>query len=137
MEHPVNNTNQINDTNIPSNIYDLFIVNNNGITLFENLLNTIADQMDELEQQNEELRSNLDQPIVYENTIQSIPFSRLKQTDCSICRELYDDNDEIVVLPCIHFYHKKCVLQHLRNVRKCPICNDDIRNPRHNNNIDV
>lgn len=68
--------------------------------------------MENLERQNEYLRTNRDQPIGYENTIKFISFSRLKQTTCSICLESYNDDDKIVVLPCIHFYHKICVSEY-------------------------
>lgn len=120
-----------NTTNIDH--LNILAVDSDGNSVLANILHTFADQMEELEQQNDELRTNRNQPIVYENTMQFIPFSRLNQKTCSICLMTYNDDDLIAVLPCIHFFHKDCVSQYLGSTRRCPICGDDIRDSRHNN----
>lgn len=66
-----------------------------------------------------------------------------EQTTCSICLEDYNTSSELIVLPCLHYYHFECFLelgthsasygndiqgtQHVKNQRyganiKCPQC---------------
>ena len=50
------------------------------------------------------------------------------QSMCSICLCDYDEDDEVVVLPCQHLFHDDCLNQWIANHYKCPLCNHDLRN---------
>ena len=41
---------------------------------------------------------------------------------CIICLEDYKINDIIIYLPCIHFFHKKCIAKWIEKTINCPIC---------------
>jgi len=47
--------------------------------------------------------------------------------ECPICMENYEVGQEIVILSCMHFYHKKCITtwNNIRN--ECPQCRETIR----------
>ena len=48
------------------------------------------------------------------------------EVQCAICREEYEDNDPVCVLPCGHFYHTCCVREWLGINRSCPICGKEV-----------
>ena len=44
-------------------------------------------------------------------------------TTCLICTDKYISNDDIVVLPCKHNFHKKCIKRWLtQESNECPLC---------------
>lgn len=46
-----------------------------------------------------------------------------RPTECSICQEEYENNSDVIILPCRHFFHKECISLWLRNYHhKCPLC---------------
>lgn len=42
--------------------------------------------------------------------------------ECAICLEHYDEEDDIVVLPCHHYYHKDCLEEWIAHNGSCPMC---------------
>ncbi|CAK0903538.1 unnamed protein product, partial [Prorocentrum cordatum] len=49
-----------------------------------------------------------------------------EQTKCLICLEDFGDGDDVMTLPCLHIYHKKCVEQWLGCDNSCPVCKTPI-----------
>lgn len=45
---------------------------------------------------------------------------------CPICYDDYQNNDEIMIFPCQHFYHKKCGTEWLYISKQCPMCRKSI-----------
>jgi E3 ubiquitin-protein ligase RNF11 len=45
-----------------------------------------------------------------------------KVNECAICFEDFDEGDSIRYLPCVHFYHQKCVDDWLIRSFTCPSC---------------
>ena len=45
---------------------------------------------------------------------------------CRICFEVFQDEEILIYLPCIHRFHELCISKWLENQAKCPICK---RNP--------
>ena len=39
----------------------------------------------------------------------------------------YKENDEIIRLPCLHFFHKKEITQWFEKKKTCPECRSDIQ----------
>jgi hypothetical protein len=50
--------------------------------------------------------------------------------DCTICLEMFDPAEEIVMLPCGCFqpYHPKCIMSWLEKKASCPLCRKDLLN---------
>jgi len=50
-----------------------------------------------------------------------------KTTDCNICLEEYDDNDDLMLLKCDHYFHEKCIKHWLlEDSNKCPLCREQV-----------
>ena len=41
---------------------------------------------------------------------------------CSICYDMYQNSQDIIHLPCKHYYHKDCILPWLKENNTCPCC---------------
>lgn len=48
------------------------------------------------------------------------------EEQCTVCRVEYEENEQVTVLPCKHYYHSECIEQWLKNKKVCPQCNVEI-----------
>ena len=72
------------------------------------------------EQENELLIKTSNNPIVYKlNNEEKIPQNN---KNCSICFNEFKNNDDIMILPCMHYYHEKCINQWFLKEKICPYC---------------
>ncbi len=70
-----------------------------------------------------------------EITLDKESFSKLnciktKKTDesCTICVENYKKYQNLIVLDCNHYFHKRCIKKWLtKQSSKCPLCRTDTR----------
>ena len=46
---------------------------------------------------------------------------------CAICTDNFQVNDNIIDLPCMHFYHETCIISWLKKKGICPYCNSLVR----------
>jgi len=56
-------------------------------------------------------------------------FSELgekKSTNCTICLSDYDDNENIIITPCNHYYHPECLQGWTKTHHTCPVCRSAI-----------
>ena len=68
--------------------------------------------------------------ILSNNQLKELPVSKLvditkikeENKRCTICLEDFKNNDEIIYLPCFHFFHKECIRIWLENSKFCPFC---------------
>ncbi|KAK4267736.1 hypothetical protein QN277_024476 [Acacia crassicarpa] len=54
-----------------------------------------------------------------------ISDDKVKEGQCSICLEDFDDRgdgDDVLGLPCDHFFHHNCIVQWLNMGHTCPLC---------------
>ena len=143
----INNINQISiNNNIDSNINN---INTNFINLNINNNIEINDSIDHGSELNEELNSvNEDEEFdenddddfdIYdngldENMIKTYPVSKIKDISklteekkkCCICLENYKNNDETIILPCVHIFHSNCIKHWMKRQDNCPICKNKI-----------
>ncbi|KAK4130787.1 hypothetical protein BT67DRAFT_452237 [Trichocladium antarcticum] len=56
------------------------------------------------------------------------------KAECTICIDEINKGDEVVVLPCKHWYHGECVVLWLKEHNTCPICRKAIEAGINNNN---
>ncbi|XP_010487949.1 PREDICTED: E3 ubiquitin ligase BIG BROTHER-related-like isoform X2 [Camelina sativa] len=68
------------------------------------------------------------------DTIASLPSKRYKDGDnqngtnesCVICRLDYEDDDDLILLPCKHSYHSECINNWLKINKVCPVCSAEV-----------
>jgi hypothetical protein len=41
---------------------------------------------------------------------------------CTICLDDFVNNEKVVALPCLHYFHKKCINKWMERKKECPIC---------------
>jgi len=70
---------------------------------------------------------------VEEDAIEQLPLIKItdkeveEKTNCSICMEGFNLDDEAKQLPCNHLYHPECIKAHLLNYDyKCTLCRTDV-----------
>ena len=56
----------------------------------------------------------------------STPTKEEDEPHCSICLVEYEEDEELVALPCKHVYHEDCVASWCQNHTRCPLCNFDL-----------
>lgn len=114
-------------------------VNNNGINLIGtfnipfasfNLNNILTSMMNQI--QNEFMNHNQDEvmlPLTNDalNNLVEKKYSEIENNDkfpeCSICREKFESDMIVKILPCNHWFHKECITEWLTKYHhKCPLC---------------
>ena len=45
---------------------------------------------------------------------------------CIICLETFRLREKYILLPCIHYYHEKCIKRWFERSNKCPICHYNV-----------
>ncbi|GAP86867.1 putative RING finger protein [Rosellinia necatrix] len=69
-------------------------------------------------------------PPASENAIASLPKKKLNEEmlgpelkgECTICIQDVGVGDEVIVLPCKHWFHEECVSLWLKQHNSCPVC---------------
>jgi len=56
------------------------------------------------------------------NTMKYKDIKNKKEKTCSICLDHYENNSDVSITPCIHFYHQTCIEKWLENNSNCPYC---------------
>ena len=49
-------------------------------------------------------------------------MEKLDKDKCLICQQTYKTNSEVLYMPCLHLYHKVCIIRWLIHNDKCPTC---------------
>eukprot|EP00762_Andalucia_godoyi_P004973 ANDGO_01454.mRNA.1 putative E3 ubiquitin-protein ligase RHG1A len=52
--------------------------------------------------------------------------SSLKNQDCPVCLDKFQEGQEVRTLQCFHSFHADCIDQWLKNIKNCPVCKVDI-----------
>ncbi|KAK1409160.1 hypothetical protein QVD17_35685 [Tagetes erecta] len=56
-------------------------------------------------------------------------FSNNKEEMCAICQENFKFGKRVIVLPCCHVYHRKCIIKWLKLKKNCPVCQKEVVQP--------
>ena len=48
--------------------------------------------------------------------------------DCRICLMKFENEDKIIILPCLHIFHEHCLIDWLNNKKTCPLDNQSLEN---------
>merc|ERR1711871_628409 len=61
------------------------------------------------------------------NTVEiTFNIPEAKDTTCGICLDTYKKENEIVQLPCLHFYHDECISSWFKVNNSCPVCRKEV-----------
>ena len=64
---------------------------------------------------------------LYKNISKEIKANQQIESECSICLEKFQSNDKLLLFNCdFHYFHKKCIINWLKNSHCCPLCNHHI-----------
>ncbi|XP_054782591.1 RING-H2 finger protein ATL51-like [Prosopis cineraria] len=68
----------------------------------------------------------MEEPLMRPNSMRSLKELKLdektKEEQCSVCLESFEDNDDVLVTPCNHIYHRKCIVHWFLVSSMCPLC---------------
>ena len=59
-------------------------------------------------------------------TMTSENLDDLLLTECSVCLEEFAIGDKVMILPCYHNFHEKCIREWLPIHKNCPLCRANI-----------
>ena len=142
-----NNTNQRNNNIINRNLNERNYRNNYNRNSYNKNINYISsvssDLEDIIDNRNiniNELRNMRDRFFslnlgLDDDTINNYPISKIKDINklsedkkrCTICLEDFKNNDDTIILPCIHIFHEECIKNWMKQNDSCPICKYQIK----------
>lgn len=65
-----------------------------------------------------------------QDEISKLPLQKFSEylefTECPICLDTFQINEEVRVLSCKHCFHKNCIDSWLKSMLKCPICRNSV-----------
>lgn len=60
------------------------------------------------------------------DVLRPVKIDLIKQNSCAICLCDWEEDDDINILKCHHYFHAKCVNELLKKHKDCPICRESI-----------
>ena len=76
---------------------------------------------------------------IHTHLITEESLSKSLLTECPICLETYQTNENVVNLPCNHIFHVSCIKDWFAEHTTCPVCRDNLmlRVPQNSHLIDI
>lgn len=121
MSMMMNNMNNMfmNNMNYMNNMF----MNMNNLN---NLNNMLMNNMNNMQYNNMGNMNQGIEPSLLNNlnvtSIQDSSKLEKEKGNCVICLDNFKNGDEIIYLPCLHVFHKNCLLEWFRGHNFCPIC---------------
>lgn len=53
-------------------------------------------------------------------------YKKKENIECQICYEFINNNDDIIITPCFHCFHRRCLEKWMSIKLNCPLCRKDI-----------
>ena len=69
---------------------------------------------------------NKDKECKQETLYKFVNTKKGNYLECVICLQDMEEGQELIMLPCSHIYHEKCILSWVERKRKCPLCDINI-----------
>lgn len=112
---------------VPMQMFQQPRMDQNQSRAFQELVNGILQSMpDELMN---DLQRNNDHPPTTDEAIASFPrkvFDEASEDPCVICQDDIKAGEEVLILPCGHFFHPDCVTPWLKSNNTCPSCRHEL-----------
>lgn len=109
---------------VPVELFPIFEILEESFVMDSSHLNDTLDDGSINFEISDEISNGLSSEI-----IETLPVSAVTDTSktCSICLENYKTDELLIILPCIHSFHKLCLEVWIRSHAICPICRQTIR----------
>ncbi|KAL6066519.1 putative pectin methylesterase family protein [Balamuthia mandrillaris] len=75
-----------------------------------------------------QLRASTGPPPASKEAVAALPKLHLslkdlqRQSDCPVCQESFQEEEQVIALPCRHHYHEECLQPWLKQHNTCPVC---------------
>lgn len=66
--------------------------------------------------------------VVYDPAVHDNAGADESRVVCVICTNEYVAGESLTILPCIHWFHRRCIALWLQKKPECPICKHDVNN---------
>lgn len=96
-----------------------------GDAAFENLLNLLM-QIDQ-NRYGSPPASEKEIKLLKREKIDKINLSKYVNIECSVCRDQYKLDEEIINMPCAHIFHTDCLMPWLNEHNSCPVCRFELK----------
>eukprot|EP01095_Lingulamoeba_sp_RSL-Kostka_P015519 TRINITY_DN7168_c0_g1_i1.p1 TRINITY_DN7168_c0_g1~~TRINITY_DN7168_c0_g1_i1.p1 ORF type:complete len:286 (+),score=103.38 TRINITY_DN7168_c0_g1_i1:36-893(+) len=50
-----------------------------------------------------------------------------ENTDCAVCKDEFKEGEELIQMPCSHYFHEECLLPWLKIRNSCPVCRFELK----------
>jgi len=124
-QHNENNINNVNNVN--QRTEELLVINQN-----QNANNTINSNRRETRKERENNNNNNNENKFLNKFLKLcnvVNFDKNKFQyieDCIICSMNFKFGEKIIILPCFHIYHEKCLITWLKDHKTCPLDNQNL-----------
>lgn len=106
-----------NWSSLSNSLFDVFFTDFSD-AIFEN-------QLQQQQFEDEKVTLTLDQFQKLKTRVADVTD---KEKECNICIETFSEGDNLVTLPCQHYFHKECAEKWLTTEKvTCPVCRTDTR----------
>ena len=125
-----NNRHNRHINNINSQMNDLFVEfeyleneQNNDRNVYEELLNLVINSLNNDNNNNHHRHhANEEQLAFPEIVIDDVNKLDEANKSCTICLDEFKSNEKVIALPCLHYFHKKCIKKWMERKKECPVC---------------
>ncbi|GAX72823.1 hypothetical protein CEUSTIGMA_g278.t1 [Chlamydomonas eustigma] len=57
---------------------------------------------------------------------EDVPHTPTNMDRCCICQADFELSEELMILPCSHFFHRNCLSQWFHSSKSCPYCSKEV-----------
>ena len=59
-------------------------------------------------------------------SLENIEVTTEDDLECAICLKTMSKGDILHKLPCLHKFHKECIIKWLKKINSCPLCRKEL-----------
>ena len=117
-----NYNNNINNINYRNNNNNQYFISNDNINYLNNNRNIYITRNNDNSYLNNNINRRGSQLNLPEFVIEDVNKLEEANRSCMICLDEFVSKEKVIALPCIHFFHPKCIKKWVVNKNECPIC---------------